>query len=169
MRPRDYFRIGLASVVVLILVIIFFQNASTRVSVVMLGDRSEPMPLSIPVVISYVSGGVIGWLLLGNWWLHDYGSQRKAVRLLERLENRLYDLEERLGRRPEYLLPESLEEQQEFQTRERLSVDDFETDEERDELIEDDDFEDEQDLRPDAEIDDYRDERGWREERRWDY
>lgn len=168
MRPKDYVKVGLGSVLLLILLILFFQNASTRVSVVMLGERSEPMPLSIPIVIAYVSGGVIGWLLLSNWWLHDYLIQRKTNRLMERLENRLYDLEERLSRRPDLLLPRSLEEQ--GVQRERLSVDDFEVDEDEDledpSLRQEDDWEDG--------ILDEDDRRGrwgsdWPEERRWDY
>lgn len=173
MRPKDYVRLGLVAVVGLILLILFWQNAGTRVSVVTFGDRSEPMPLSIPVVISYIGGGLIGGLLLGNWWLHDYSSQRKAVRLLQRLEDRLYEVEERVGRRLHYLLPESLADQ-EFQARERLSVDDFGVEDEEDQadLMDDRAFEEDEDPRSEdiyQDEEDLPDERGWREERRWDY
>lgn len=103
MTAWDNFRLILVVLWGLSLLIVTISNWGIPVSLVMLGSAGAEVPLSIALLGAYFLGGGIAALFLSSWRLHDYWQERQMVILLEKLEDRLYTLEQKV--RPDYFLP----------------------------------------------------------------
>ncbi|MFS8867625.1 LapA family protein [Synechococcus sp. H65.1] len=91
---------------ILALLIFLVQNWGSAAVVIVAGQASPALPLSLVLLTAYGVGVGLGFLYVGSWQLHQRALERQAIRKLNQLLERVRFLEAQLLPPDHYLPPD---------------------------------------------------------------